>query len=325
MSAHLTQQKNALLEAFNNLTEPSQSGTFVFTQYTKYQVAQDGYVFWVATGNTITVNGALHISTDREQELDDTIAMNVVMLDTGDAITEFNAVDTASLWVAEIADPTGDGTVQIAFQRRGPYFENAGVYHYMGFAVFAPFADILVSSESDIPAGPIVSNSLPIWMALQTSLAGLPGNQFPANIPVYPSFLVPENAQPPYIVAHIEPDRTTALQAFPATPWPGGSTGPQDCYGYQLAKDHVELILYGLSNQQALQLLAALTRLSTFSDQFGFMSMPIVRDYKRTQAEIMAIALKKSIEFAVSYYQSTADAIARQLITSAALSYEATT
>ena len=324
MSAQLTQQKNALLEAFNNLTDPSQSGTFTFTQYTKYQVAQDGYVFWVATGNTITVNGALHISTDREQELDDTIAMNVVMLDTGDAITEFNTVDTASLWVAEIAGPTGDGTVQIAFQRRGPYFENAGVYHYMGFAVFAPFADILVQSASDIPAGPIVNNSLPVWMALPTSLAELPGNLFPTSIPVYPSFLVPSNAQPPYIVVNIEPDRTQPIQAFPEVVWPGGDTGPQDCAAYQLVRDHVELILYGLNGQQAMQLLAALTRLSTFANQFGFMSMPVIRDHKRTQPEIMAIALKKSIEFTASYYQSAADAIARQLILSAVLTYEAT-
>ena len=324
MSAQLTQQKNALLEAFHNLTDPSQSGTFVFQQYNKFQVAQDGYVFWVATGNTITVNGALHISTDREQELDDTIAMNVVMLDRGDAITEFNTVDTASLWVAEIAGPTGDGTVQIAFQRRGPYFENAGVYHYMGFAVFAPFADILVQSASDIPAGPIVNNSLPVWMALPTSLAELPGNLFPTSIPVYPSFLVPSNAQPPYIVAHIEPGRTQPVQAFPSAVWPGGDTGPQDCAAYQLVRDHVELILYGLNGQQAMQLLAALTRLSTFANQFGFMSMPVIRDHKRTQPEIMAIALKKSIKFTASYYQSAADAIARQLILSAVLTYEAT-
>ena len=52
--------------------------------------------------------------------------------------------------------------------------------------------------------------------------------------------------------------------------------------------------------------------------------MPVIRDHKRTQAEIMAIALKKSIEFDVSYYQQTADAIARQLITSATISFEAT-
>lgn len=324
MSAQLTQQKNALLEAFHNLTDPSQSGTFVFQQYNKFQVAQDGYVFWVASGNTVTVNGALHISTDREQELDGTIAMNAVLLDTEDEITEFNAADATVIWVAEIETPDGAGTVQIAFQRHGPYFENAGVYHYAGFAVFAPFADIIVQSASDIPAGPIVNNSLPVWMALPTSIAGLPGNQFPTNIPVYPSFLVPSNAQPPYIVVNIEPDRTQPIQAFPEVVWPGGDTGPQDCAAYQLVRDHVELILYGLNGQQAMQLLAALTRLSTFANQFGFMSMPVIRDHKRTQPEIMAIALKKSIEFTASYYQSAADAIARQLILSAVLTYEAT-
>jgi hypothetical protein len=170
-----------------------------------------------------------------------------------------------------------------------------------------------VQSYADLPVGPIVSNSLPIWLG-QNSFA-----------PVYPSFLVPDNAVSPYVVAHVEPSQTDVLQNFPHYVWPGvtvpgsGASPLHDLPSYQLARDRVRLTLYGFTNQTAIQYLAALIDYSLNTDAFGFGNSPAIRDDKRTQVEISAIAQKKTIELVANYYQGTADAIARRLILSAAV------
>ena len=51
------------------------------------------------------------------------------------------------------------------------------------------------------------------------------------------------------------------------------------------------------------------------------MNMPVVRDEKRIQSELNAIAQKKSLTFEVSYYQNRMNDIARQLILSAVPSF----
>ena len=45
--------------------------------------------------------------------------------------------------------------------------------------------------------------------------------------------------------------------------------------------------------------------------------MPIVRDGKRQQSELQAIAMLKVLDFEVDYYQTRVNAVARQLIKSA--------
>jgi len=49
--------------------------------------------------------------------------------------------------------------------------------------------------------------------------------------------------------------------------------------------------------------------------------MPIIRDEVRTQSELNVRGMKKSIEFEISYYQSVAQDIARQLILSSIPTY----
>jgi hypothetical protein len=83
----------------------------------------------------------------------------------------------------------------------------------------------------------------------------------------------------------------------------------------------VRFTLYGLTNQQAIQWLYALEKYSEYTDTFGFMNSPMIQDEKRTQPEIAAIAMKKTILLEASYYQSAADVVARQLITSASCSF----
>ncbi|MHB1644266.1 MAG: hypothetical protein ACYCS8_16730, partial [Acidithiobacillus sp.] len=75
------------------------------------------------------------------------------------------------------------------------------------------------------------------------------------------------------------------------------------------------------TNQQAIQWFSAVTRYSEYTDAFGFMNSPIIQDEKRAQPEIAAIAMKKTLVIEASYYQSAADAIARNLIVSASCSF----
>ncbi len=76
-----------------------------------------------------------------------------------------------------------------------------------------------------------------------------------------------------------------------------------------------EITIYGIRNNDALDFQDYVFNQS-LNEIFGIMNMPIIRDRKRTQKEIGAIAIKKVIEFEINYYQSRAQSIARQLITS---------
>ena len=294
--------------------------TLTFQRYVRQTISQDGYVFWVLAGQTLTATGSLHYATSQEQEEDQTLGINSVIFTSENQIAQFNTVQDGVLWVCDWETPSGN-TIQIAFSRQGPYFPQAKLWHYTGFAVYPALSSQLVQSAADLPLGPIVNDSLPIWLALPESLAATPGSQA-SSAPVYPSFLVPTNIAPPYIVAHIEPGSTKALGAFPILSWPGTptpNTALQLMPASQLAQDSVRLTFYGFNNQQAIQYLTAMKEYSENTDAFGFMSSPAFQDEKRTQSEITALAMKKTLTFRASYYQSTSDAFARRLILSASL------
>ena len=311
------QLATALRQGLNNLSRDQQ---LVFTQYAKQTISEDGYVFWVTTSNTLSVKGSLHYGTDRSQEEDQTIGMNSVIFSAEAEISELNAINPGTLWIAPWQTPDGS-TIQIAFSSRGAYYEQAGIFHYAGFAVFPALLSQLVNTAADLPAGPIVSNSLPIFLSAAQELPTLVTSQAP-TLTLYPSFLVPENIAPPYGVVHIEPSLTSAIQSFPRFRWGQKTgTGPYQLPDTQLCRDRVRITIYGFNNQQARQWLNGLIQYSLFTDAFGFMTSPIPRDEKRVQSEIKAVAMKKVIEFTASYYQGAADAIARQLILSASISF----
>jgi hypothetical protein len=285
----------------------SQSQSVRFTKYAQQVLPQDGYVFWVNTGVTTTVKGSLHYSTDQQQNEDETIDVNRVIFTALAPIDEFNTVAPNTLWLG-----TFNG-VQFSFNARGSFYEQAGLHHYLGNAVYPALASQLVNSAADLPAGPIVSNSLPIWLS-QNGMA-----------PVYASYLVPANVVPPYVTAHVEPG-LTEVPSFPIYQWPGtvelnsGTSPLHNLPSSQLALDHVRLTLYGFTNQQAIQYLVSLIEYSLDYDAFGFRNSPAIRDQKRTQSEMNVIAMKKTIDIEAWYFQSTADAIARRLILSAGFS-----
>ncbi|HQT68625.1 MAG TPA: hypothetical protein PLC74_13590, partial [Acetobacteraceae bacterium] len=121
----------------------------------------------------------------------------------------------------------------------------------------------------------------------------------------------------------IEPEGTEAIQAFPTFTWPGvtepdsGAAPLHELPSDQLMRDRVKLTLYGFTNQQAIQYYVSLIQYSLDTDAFGFMNNPAIRDEKKPQVEISALAMKKTIDIMASYYQSTADAIARRLLLAA--------
>jgi hypothetical protein len=279
-----------------------------FVQYAKQVVSQDGYVFWVNTGAPVTIQGSLHYATDRQQNEDETIDVNRVIFTALEQVDTFNQAAPDTLFIA-----TFQG-VQFSFRARGSFYQQANLYHYEGNAVYPALASQLINSAADLPAGPIVTNSLPIWLTQTTLGTG--------TVPVYASYLVPANVVPPYVTAHIEPS-LTEVPSFPIDVWPGNptpKTALQQMPSTQLAKDRVRLTLYGFTSQQAIQYYHNLIEYSLNTDNFGFGNSPAIRDEKRTQAELGVIAMKKTIEIDAWYFQSTADAIARRLILSAGFS-----
>lgn len=301
-----TQLQATLAAGLGTLSNQQQ---IIFQQYAKSVSVADGYVFWVATGNNLTASGSLHQITETIQDEDNTYAKNGIVFTSIAEVTQFNLIDPQMMWIgAWIQD---DVTLRVVFNDSGSVYQQSGLWHYSGDTVYPALQSQLVSSEADLPVGPIVSNSLPIWLAQNTFA------------PVYPSYLVPDNLEPPYIVAHIEPESTETLGAFPVYQWPGVTAGTNDYQlpSSQLMKEKVKLTLYGFTNQSAIQYLSSLMDYSINTDDFGFMNSPAIRDEKRKQSEIAAIAMKKSIDILASYYQGTADAVARRLILSAAVTF----
>jgi hypothetical protein len=306
-------QLQAALDA--GLDQISADQVVTFVQYTRVALAPDSSVFWVANpATTQSAKGSLHFATDREQNIDETVGRNEFIFSSQQEVTAFNSITPSTMLIGSW--PFADGqNLQIAFSRRGRFYEEAKVWHYVGTAVLPAMQSQIIASMDDLPTGPIVSNSVPIWLSSGTFLSG----QTLTTIPVYPSFLVPDNLVPPYIVAHVDPDRTEAIGAFPEICWPGtivpdsGASPLHEVPSSQLTRDEVTLTLYGMNSELAWQYRSSLIALS-LTDIFGFSALSAIKDAKRTQVEIAALAQKKTIEIRANYYQGTANAIAYRLI-----------
>jgi hypothetical protein len=72
--------------------------------------------------------------------------------------------------------------------------------------------------------------------------------------------------------------------------------------------------MYGIRNHEALNFVQYILDYSRNTDNIGLMNMPVMQDEKMTQSELGIMAQKKVITFEVSYYQTTVNDIARQLI-----------
>lgn len=309
--ATLNEAANAQSQANSDLAGSkllSRDAVVTFARYIRQVLPLDGYVFWIKT-LTDTVQGSLHYTTDKRQLEDETIAINRVRFTTGHEIQLFNDVSSTVMWVGIYQG------LKFAFTRGIDFFAASGVYHYDGDAVYPALETQLVDQGSQFGDKTlIVSNSLPAWLTLVNydPIWLAPLNP---TIPLFPSFAVPDNFPPPYGAVHITPNQTQAMQA---SPW----LGPRYSH-YQLASDAVRITLYGATNSMAEDFVDLVNSyIRDYGDgTIGLMNMPIVRDEKRTQAELGILAMKKTVEFEVSYYQTRINDLARQLIEHVKIAY----
>jgi len=309
------------------LGDISQQATITFATYARRVLPLDGFVFWLRTGQ-FTQSGMLHHTAERSQNEDDTTTTDQVVFTTTTESVALNQASTQTLIVGTVEG------VRYAFRAHGMFAAQAGLWHYTGTSIVASLATQLIDDPEQLkPDRLIVSDSLPAWLAI----AGYnPPWLIPTNpaIPLYPSFLVPDNLAPPFGAVHIDPQRIVAMQAAPElhTVWrplvDGYGKPVRDGTGQpvlraatrhnQLVQEQVRVTLYGCDNNTALAFLDVVLRYSFDTNIIGMMNpMPAVRDDKRTWPEGMLIAQKKQIDFSISYNQATIFDIANHQIAEA--------
>jgi hypothetical protein len=273
-----------------------------FQAYTRVVLPVDGYVFWSPTIQKV-VKGSLHYAQEIEQNEDELFGLANVTFTSECKITDFTDAPINTLWVAR------QGDFRYAFSQQQGFYSQAGLWHYFGRSVFPALASQLLDRPDSIdPKRAVTSNSLALWLALNTWSSPFNGG-FKTGITLYPSFLTEPNLAPPYGAVHIGEDDTYPLQSTPYI--------DAERNHYQLVADRVQITLYGLQNDEALDFVDAVNSYSALTGNFGIMNVPVIRDAKRTQTELQAIAMKKVVEIEVSYYQTRIAQLARQLILSA--------
>jgi hypothetical protein len=275
-----------------------------FQAFTRVVLPIDGYVFWTPTV-PLTVQGSLHYSQTLDQLEDETPGGAEVVFSAKAQVTEFSNAPINTIYVGSI------GSFLYAFVQQGGFYTQAGIWHYSGQKIpSAMLSQLLISPTTIDPTQAVVSNSLPLWLAMNTYQNPYSDQwNLPTGLTLYPSFLVPPNMAPPYGVVHIGEEDTEPLQAT--------QTVDINSRIWQLCADNVRVTLYGLQNQDALRFVNFVNRFTLNTNSFGIMNMPVVRDAKRTLPEIQALAMKKVIDFRISYHQYTAQTIGRQLILNA--------
>ena len=335
-NAGLTQLGGGLQKGVDTL---SLNQTVTFELYTRIVLPLDGYVFWVKVSaletsssallnasvlNSFTLNqpevgaapsvptptlivkGSLHYSTEQVQEEDAVFSMNRVVFTSEAPVDDLNHVSPSQVYIAE-----HEG-IRFAFNSREMYYRQANLWHYAGNAVYSVMdTQIIDDPRLFNTRALIVSNSLPAWLATARYAPAYPVLiPFP-RVPLFPSFLIPGNLEPPFVSVHIDPEQTASLQSAPRL----GPTLSHD----QLTRDTVTLTCYGMNNDVVLRFMDAILQYSFDTDAFGIMNMPAPVDDKRTQSELTIIAQKKRLIFEVSYNQRSIRNIAQQMVESVAV------
>lgn len=292
--------------------------TVLFTLYRRVVLPIDGFVFWVraellrpgslintfvpnsVTPNQISVvdkgplqfeaKGSLHQTTVNKQDPAESFSVNRMIFTSEQRVNDLTEVAPNSMYLAKTDNQ------RYAFSSRSMWYKQADLYHYSGDAVYPTMASQIIDNIADLDLqSVVVSNSLPIWLGL---------NQF---FPVYPSYLVPDNVKPPYASVHIGDDDTYPMQS--------GATHDSTGSRWQLARDTVRVVTYGVRNDTIMDWLDYVNDFTLANpDVLGVMNSPIPRDAKRWQTEISALAQRKVVTFDASYYQSRIKDVSLQLI-----------
>ncbi|WP_321868609.1 hypothetical protein [Paraburkholderia tropica] len=299
------------------LKELSGNQQVTFREYQKYVLPADGYVFWFPSGAPdVVVEGSLHYIVQQSQEVDQSRGINNVIFTAQESCSALNSIGKDRLLIGTL--PKGmdnqGADFKFAFNQRGSYYQTADLHHYTGTAVWPTMETQILESAADLPTSKILSNSIPLFMALAGPQgAGIQPSWLPnASYTVYPEYLAEENAAPPYIAVEIRNTESLQIQAYRYNRADG--TAARD----QLVKDTVALHLWGFNHIQATQYLDYLLWFfETYGgsvDSMGLMSEPFIRDSVAIQSELNTRSQKKVIELKVSYYQSAALVSSMKLI-----------
>ncbi len=307
--------------------ELSGDQTVQFIPYCRTILPIDGWAFWLnanllspiqlaqhglKSAGPVAVPGSLHYASIGVQEEDQSIVVRKVDFTAMGPIGALAEAQPSVLWIATWnVRPIGAasdiiGSFRFAVSSRSAYYEEAGISHLVGDAIYPVFEQELIDTLDGFDlTSRVVSNSLPIWLHL---LSGNP--PFPAfvtsNVPPFPAWLVPANQSPPYCAVEIEPRSIRSYQLAPLIDSVGNH--------WDLTEEHVRFTLYGLRNAQAMDFVDYLYQCAELTDLFGMTERPVVRDEHRPQVELAVLAQKKIVEMKVSYYQRTARDVARALI-----------
>lgn len=278
--------------------------TLNFILYRRVVLPIDGYVFWVNCVNsppsplpasplTFNVQGSLHYAQDSHQDSDATYSQQTAKFTATALVEEFGDIAPDTMYVTTMHNGT-----KLAFNGQIGRYDQAGLWHYVGRAVYGVQYSQIVENISDIDTTQqIVSNSMPLWLVMGTT-----------DIPLYPAFLSPFNLHPPYITADI--DGTEGVGQSPLYDSLTGQT--------QLASENVKFTFYGLNNLQVMNFQMALLN-NSLSGTYGIQNIPIPIDEKLTQSEIRTIAQKKSMILKTNYYQFAVRDIAQQMTETAGI------
>jgi hypothetical protein len=312
--ASQTQLQGALRDGIDNL---DLNQWVEFQAYTRFVLPLDGYIFWVPT-TKLVVQGSLHYSQEIAQNEDEIFGKATVLFTAKKKITQFESMPINTIYVGRINwSPNKPGIPGVtgfryAFRMQQGFYNQANVWHYMGDSIPAAMQTQLLDDPAVLdPNQAVVSNSLPLWLALNGYKNPYYDGFSNPKLTLFPSFLSPDNQTAPYATVHCYDTR--ALQAAPLL--------TSDRSHYQLVSEKVRITLYGLQNNAAMDFVDCVNQYSVNTDTFGIMNMPVMTDGKRKQEELQALAMQKIIEYEVSYYQTRVAAVSRQLIKAALVTY----
>ncbi|EAX6858188.1 hypothetical protein J9P64_003452 [Salmonella enterica] len=302
---HGSQLSSVLQSAVETLSSGQE---ITFRLYVRQVLPLDGFVYWVnaeivscdelcrlniESPTRLKIKGSLHRQVIAVQDESVSKDVNNIIFTPLQKVDDFNVENPDAIYLGEY------GGVQFAFSRMESRYQQSGIFHYRGMAILPTMRSQIIDCPEEISDERIISNSIPLWLAMKDFAT------------VYPSYLVPQNLRPPYIAVDVR--SSTPLQVAPIVY--GGER-------YQLVQDSVRLTLYGFTNRMALDYIDSVVRRALEGEEFGVTNMPIPVDAKSGQVEINALAKKKTVDFEVNYYQSTVRDISRQLIKKAICSYE---
>jgi len=312
----------------------SSNQTVKFTKYVKLVLPLDGYIFWVkadlvsagALANAFAANyaapgeppsvatpaptfdapGSLHYATDNQQTVEGNYEINRVVFTSQGPINEFYQVGATVLWIGEFQGK------KFAFSSRKSFYQQAGLHHYVGDAVYPIMESQLIDKLDGFSQALIVSNSLPIWLAMN-NVAAEPWQLFGAPPRLYPAMLSPENLTPPFCTVDVIDGSGSAIAMAPHL--------GRRLEHTQLVKERVRITLWGLDNAGAMNFVDFVNQYSLDTNLFGVSNMPAARDVKQKQVELGVIGKKKHVEYEINYNQRAARDVARQLILKAVPSF----